>query len=479
MADAGPAGTGGGRRFLTVRAGGGFLALPAEGIREVVRCPALTRVPQASPILLGLANLRGQVLPVADLGGLVGQSAAADPEGCRLVVLEGAVPVALAVDAVADLVAMPGDAARVLDMAPLLAAAFPRASTRAAASRSARATSLPRVEAPRRPALGLLGFELAGQEFALPLALVQEVAPRPAHVAGVPRVDTIVVGVATLRDRLVPLVSGRAMLGLPGDEAAGTEIVIVLVEGAPIGLVVDRTTAILRVDPELVDALPAVLKRNPSETEIEAVARLEEGRRLVSILSPERLFREETMRRIRADAPGETGPGPVQAQAGAGALEQFVIFCLGETEFGLPIAEVEEVTRLPDDVTRVPKAPAFVEGVMNLRGRVVPLVDQRRRFGLPAQARGESQRVIVLSVEDRRLGFIVDSVSRILKVPSEAIGPAPDMAEGDAQVIDRVVNLEAEGRILMILQPRELLDGAERQLLAALAAGDESHAAAP
>ena len=99
------------------------------------------------------------------------------------------------------------------------------------------------------------------------------------------------------------------------------------------------------------------------------------------------------------------------------ADEQFIIFRLGHQEYGLPIAAVDEIARPPDHITRLPKAPAFIDGVMNLRGSVVPIVDLRRRFELTSTEPESAQRILVLAVGGGRTGFMVDGVSEVMKVP--------------------------------------------------------------
>jgi purine-binding chemotaxis protein CheW len=83
----------------------------------------------------------------------------------------------------------------------------------------------------------------------------------------------------------------------------------------------------------------------------------------------------------------------------------------------LPISAVDEVARVPDQITRVPKTPNFLGGVINLRAEVLPVVDQRRRFNLPKFEGGEGRRLIVVRTERHRAGLIVDSVSEVLPNP--------------------------------------------------------------
>jgi purine-binding chemotaxis protein CheW len=150
------------------------------------------------------------------------------------------------------------------------------------------------------------------------------------------------------------------------------------------------------------------------------------------------------------------------------ADEQFIIFRLGDQEFGLPIAAVEEIARPPEHVTPLPKAPAFIEGVMNLRGSVVPIVDLCKRFRLAARQSGSAQRILVLAIGGGKTGFMVDGVSEVMKVPASAIRPAPQLSSEQTRLIGRVVNLEAQDRMILLVDPSQLLERVEADVLAML-----------
>ncbi len=153
---------------------------------------------------------------------------------------------------------------------------------------------------------------------------------------------------------------------------------------------------------------------------------------------------------------------------------QFLVFRLGEDEYGLPIDAIDEVTRLPEKITRVPKTPKFLEGVVNLRGEVLPVIDQRRRFDLPAIEDGTRRRIVVVRTKQHRAGVIVDSVTDILTSSSDAIDPAPDLTGEATRLVSGILNLEAAGRIVLLLDPAELLTRAERGLLDSFAAKTET-----
>ena len=154
----------------------------------------------------------------------------------------------------------------------------------------------------------------------------------------------------------------------------------------------------------------------------------------------------------------------------SGDEEQVVVFRLGTEEFGVPIDSVQEIVRVPEVLTHVPKAPAAVEGVINLRGSVLPVIDLRRRLGLPTVERNDGQRIMVFLIQEVRTGFIVDAVAEVLKVPRHAIEPAPHLSHEQATLLARMANLEKQKRMLQLLDPEHLLAAGELSSMAALGA---------
>jgi len=104
--------------------------------------------------------------------------------------------------------------------------------------------------------------------------------------------------------------------------------------------------------------------------------------------------------------------------------------------------------------------------VMNLRGSVVPIINLRRRFDLGATEYAASQRILILAVGGVTAGFLVDGVSEIMKTQLDAIQPAPEVSQEQMRLISRVINLEAEGRLILLVDPTQLLDKIEADVLA-------------
>jgi purine-binding chemotaxis protein CheW len=320
----------------------------------------------------------------------------------------------------------------------------------------------------------LITFEVARQEYGLPLSAVREIVQAPETLTAMPRTEALVLGVMPYRDTLLPLLSLRGLLGFPigAGEAAGREKVLVTAFGdVTAGLVVDRTRTLVSAPASQVEPTPPMLAaRTGGETQIRAIYRGEGGRRLVSILSTEHLFSEGVMQRLKAGEAAAAGPVETEGREEL----QFLVFALGAEEFGLPIEVVDEVAKVPDEIARVPKMPKFLEGVVNLRGEVLPVIDQRRRFDMPPLETADRRRLIVLRAGGHRAGVIVDSVSEVMRCAPADVEEAPDLTGETTRLVRGVVNLADAGRLVLLLDPAELLTRAEQGLLKRLEPGGQA-----
>jgi purine-binding chemotaxis protein CheW len=136
-------------------------------------------------------------------------------------------------------------------------------------------------------------------------------------------------------------------------------------------------------------------------------------------------------------------------------LLQLVSFHLGEEEFGVDILRVQEINRMRE-ITRVPDSPDYVQGVINLRGQVVPVVDLRKRFGLPHKENDKDTRIIVVEIFGKIIGFIVDSVNEVLRIPANITESPPSLVAGsDKNYITGVGKLN--DRLLILLDLEKIL----------------------
>ncbi len=449
------------------------MSLPAQAVAEVIKRPRLTRVPHAPPGLLGVAHLRGTVLPVVSLGQMLGLDGG---DGDRVVVLRRDPPVGLVVDGVealgfADgetdiddgrLRLSRGDGTPWLDLGEALDAKFATDRGRRRAASIGVAAGRPVLQQSGEPDLAFLGFVLAGQSYGLPLDAVVEVAAVPKAIAELPRTEAVLLGVCDYRGQVLPVLSARGLLGLAGDAVDGRgRLVVVRIGGERIGLVVDEVNAIVRAPADRLGKAPSLFNRGGGEARIDMVLRLADDRGLLAILTPDRLLADERVTEWLALASGSKEADMAQTRQAA-IRERFIILRLGDERYGLPIAAVDEVVRAPDQFTRLPKAPAYVRGVMNLRGKTLPVIDQRLRFSAPGEPAANG-RVVVVTVGGLQAGFAVDGASEILEVSADELLPAPELSDDQARLFDRAV--ERGGEVILLVDPKTLLARAEADLL--------------
>lgn len=148
-----------------------------------------------------------------------------------------------------------------------------------------------------------------------------------------------------------------------------------------------------------------------------------------------------------------------QKQKSTAPMIQLVSFHLAGEEYAIEILRVQEIIRM-QDLTRVPNSPAFVEGVINLRGRVIPIVSLRKRFGLDPIPADKNTRIVVVEVHGTVVGLVVDSVSEVLRISVDTIEPPPRFGKVEREYVSGVGKLE--NRLLLLLDVDYLLSHHEQ-----------------
>jgi purine-binding chemotaxis protein CheW len=145
------------------------------------------------------------------------------------------------------------------------------------------------------------------------------------------------------------------------------------------------------------------------------------------------------------------------------AIYQLVSFVIENEEFGVDILKVQEIIRTVE-ITRVPKSPEFVEGVINLRGKIVPVIDLRKRFGIAKRERDNETRIIVVELIDKVVGFLVDKVKEVIRVEKSIIEPPPELTTNiSTNYITGVAKLQ--DRLLILLDLDRVLSSNEQERL--------------
>ncbi len=155
----------------------------------------------------------------------------------------------------------------------------------------------------------------------------------------------------------------------------------------------------------------------------------------------------------------------IQKQQQPAALVQVVSFRLGNEEYGVDIAQVQEIIRTVE-ITHVPRASHFMEGVINLRGQLIPIIDLRTRFAMPRAEHTKSTRIVVTEFGNKRVGIVVDSVSEVLNIPIEQVENAPEMIAGVGTDYIQGVG-KVNDRLVILLDLAMVITGEERAQLEA------------
>ncbi len=483
------------QQYVTFKVGDELFAVEMNPVQEIIRVPDVIRVPLAPPSLCGLANLRGKVLPILSLRYLFGIPDAESDEATRAVVIDVGQPLGFVVDRVASVIdcdpsqledastirssvdttllkgviknSSASSMVMVVDFQQLVDNEFAHlehlTNDSSLLSDGLIDDSMNHDDAEEDDdEIQLVSFSVDHQEYAIHIDDVKEIVQMPESITAVPRSPHHILGLMNLRDQLLPMVDLRTMFALSSKDADEKSRVIVVASGGYfIGIVVDSVSEVLRINKDTVEALIPAMAKESELSDITDICRLNNGQRLVSILSIERFFDSGNLQDALNDISEE---GMIEQENDDYVDEeqeddnQVVVFKLDDEEFAVPITSIQEIVRIPDELIRVPKAPAFLEGVINLRGIVLPVVDLRTRLEIEAAERSERQRIVVFLIHGVRTGFIVDQVTEVLRLPDGCVEPSPKISEEHGELFSGMANLRDSKRMIQLINPDTLID---------------------
>jgi chemotaxis signal transduction protein len=252
-------------------------------------------------------------------------------------------------------------------------------------------------------------------------------------------------------------------------------IIVVDAEGFVLGLVVDHVHEVLNVPKNLMEPPPRIASSGGME--LSGVAKLDDGARLIMLLDVASLMKDQKLRDVRNSSPqtAETQKSGEAHKASAGAQElsevQLVTFMLAAEEYGVPISQIQEIDRLAK-ITKVPKAAEFIEGITNLRGEVVPVLDTRKRFELDVKPPDDRTRIIIVDLGGVKTGLVVDSVREVLNLARKDIAPPPEaIGSGiDQQFISGIGKVDSGKRMIVLLDVEKILSRQEQAHLSEVTA---------
>ncbi|MBF0409705.1 MAG: chemotaxis protein CheW [Candidatus Riflebacteria bacterium] len=238
-------------------------------------------------------------------------------------------------------------------------------------------------------------------------------------------------------------------------------IIVVDSNGTLLGLVVDHVKEVLNAPKNCIDPAPTLSESENAE--LSGIAKLKDGTRLIMVLESAKLLKKQIFNQLKEIAGSGSGNNFENAkhqETSAREMDerQLVTFRLGEEEFGIPIARIREIDRY-SHITHIPKVPEYVEGVTNLRGEVIPVVDLRCRFSLQTKVADDRTRIIIVDLQGKKTGLRVDSVSQVLNISNRDVEPPP-RAVGSGEknkFISGIAKIDSGKRMIVLLDVEKIL----------------------
>jgi purine-binding chemotaxis protein CheW len=476
-------------QLVTFALDGVEFGLDIDRVQEITPRTDITPVPGAPSFVLGVINLRGTIIPVLDSRLRFHLEPAEPTPKTRIIIMNLAGRgTGLQVDAVSEVVRL--EDLTIRETPPLVAGVRSDylAGMVTVGNRLITLINLDKIldssEFSQRelllenntaaPVFGGLEnaeevaveelpyvtFALGQESFGINLQQVEEIIELPP-VTKVPDAPAYVLGVICLRDQVLPLLDFIQLLRVEdADQIRQREMVILLNFGeAKLGIAVDGIQEIIRLRAEEILPPPQTLSESETSKFEGVVVRPD---RMVSIIKVLNIIRGDDQQKIAA-----MGTSLLKNQAEETLVAShdlpLVVFRLGAEAFGLRLHEVREIIMV-GMITPVPRAPSFIDGVLNLRGEVMPVIDLRDRFGLDRQSATNLSRIVITPIGGVFTGLVVDSVDEVKTVDQRKLEDPPRVASGGANTyIQKVARTDAG--VIFILDLQHLLTDVEGQQL--------------
>ncbi len=434
------------QKLVTFRIAKEEFAFPMEHVREILRVTTPNQVPDVPDYVLGVLMVRGQILPVIDLRRLLQQRSLAEEFA------DQGRPLREEYERWIESTeqSFAGDSQSKVDKS--IAEQLRKWLSETNSSSQTLMESLAKARG-------------------LNERVVKQLQVRSKHEEGGDRDGARTAGADALaagRETLAALRKFEEQIAKNIQE--DQRIIVVDADGIVLGLVVDRVHEVLNVPKRLVEPPPAIT--GSGGMELSGIAKLNNGSRLIMLLDVAHLTKDEKLRTVQNNsgvAAMEQKKTATRDSAG-GSQErsevQLVTFMLGDEEYGVPISQIQEIDRLAK-ITKVPNAASFIEGITNLRGEVIPVLDTRKRFDLALKAPDDRTRIIIVDLGGVKTGLIVDSVRQVLNLAKKDIAAPPEaIASGvGKQFISGIGKVDAGKRMIVLLDVEKILSNQERAQL--------------
>jgi len=476
------------RQLVTFLLGEDEFGADIMDVKEIIRVPDITKVPNAPGYVEGACNLRGNVLPIIDGRTRFNLERKTKDENSRVLVIDvDGKATGVVVDKVSEVMRVntvdieePPQVVKNVDSDYLNGVVKLDNGNRlvmlldVVRALSVKSTGKDRINgqdegAQKNSALAsssnvesideeqLVSFLLDKEEYAIGIMKVKEIIRVP-QIVKVPNCEAYIEGVVSIRNNLLPIISLRTYFGMGHmDINDHTRILVVDMGNFTAGIMVDKISEVLRVPSSIIQPPPKFSTQ--SGEQLKGVAKLNNGKRMILMLEPSKLISADEISAISGT--DGTHEQDIEEKSIARQIldeEQLVTFKIDMEEYGVKIANVQEINRMTE-VTKIPRAPYYIEGIVNLRGNVIPALDLRRLFKLSEKQVTDATRIIIVDFNGKRTGIVVDSVSEVLRFEKTLIEAPPDILSSgiDSDYVEGVGKLDGGKRMILILDIRKVL----------------------
>jgi len=465
-------------KFVVFRIEEEEYAIKVTNVKEIIRIPQITKLPNLPDYITGLCGLRGGLLPVIDCRKLLGMPKHDFNENSRIIVADiYGKTVGLISDKVLEVIDVEEAAVKeppssfkringgVLNGMVILDDGK-RIVMLLAAEKLIKVDGIDEAMKQHSPSLGNLAysevyedeeeqiviFSVGIGEYAFNINYVKEIIRLP-EIVKVPNTASYIEGVFSLRNELLTVINMGKLLDMNCEQQYEQSRIIIISNGNySYGVIVDKVSNVVQVQKKL-------FKENMQNSRIiKGIYNLNNGHRLIMMLEPQELISlEEVLGIINAD---QKKPEKDEALA-SGKVDnndEYVVFRLDGEEYGIRIQNVQEINRI-NYITHLPGAPDFIAGMVDLRGEIIPILNLRKRFDLQELDAYNGSRFIVVEFGNKKIGILVDLVTGVMRFSGDKLETVPETLKESCSdsYIEKIAKLNDGKRVVMILNLSTIL----------------------
>ncbi|OQY06910.1 MAG: hypothetical protein B6I28_05965 [Fusobacteriia bacterium 4572_132] len=450
-------------------------SLPLNTVKEIIRIPTITQLPLAPKYVEGIINLRGEVVSVISLRDKFGIEKLEKNDQERIViVIKGNALYGLRVDKmhgviniekediskagsnesefVNEVIKYKSEIYMNLDLNKVLDIKINQISDKKLEQKGKKEKVKVNIEEEEK----FVTFQLDKEKYAIKINCVKEII-RFKEPKKMPTDSEYFMGVIKLRDEILPIADFRIQLGVDSrkiDEF--TKVVVIESNGISVGYIVDRIDEVLSFPKSKILIPPAYIKAQGSE-EISAIIKAGENK-ILMVLDPNKILTKADEKVAEKEQNRNIKEKLDENKLKMLETSQFIVFELEKTFYGVEIEKIQEINRL-ENVMKIPKSADFVEGIINLRGEVIPVVNLRKKFKIEEIEKTDFTRIIIGEINKKKIGFVVDNVREVLRVEKRKLSDISNFEVEKTELINSVYK-KGEKMILM-LNFDKLLDVSE------------------